>query len=84
MEHGFTTTMPSEIETFRLAATQHTTHKETIKLSPVFPSWKGDSKNDRGSTQVRSLVGPCTCHSDRDSSTMEWFGALYDGASRKI
>ena len=88
--HGFTTTLPSEIETFRISAmnrylqeqardaisrAQHTTRKEDFDLAPEN---MGDSRSDWCSIQVRSVAGTRSCHHDRGSPTMEWIGALYD------
>ena len=87
--HGFTTTMPSEIETFRMSAmnrylqeqardaisrAQHTIRKENVNLEPGI--WVMYFR--RGKVTRRALAGTCTCHYDRSHSTMEWVGAFHD------
>ena len=91
-EHGFTTTMPSEIETFRMSArtgerchqsrpahdSQGKRHFGTWNLGHVLSPGQGDSRSDWRSIQVRALTGTCTCHHDRSHATMEWVGAFHD------
>ena len=62
-----------------ISRAQHTTRKETIELSPGtwvmhFCCGKSDSWSDRGSIQIRSLVGTCACH---DSVSQQWSGPVH-------
>ena len=89
--HGFTT-MPSEIETFRMAATSRHCKSRREMPSQSCSTQQSQRNNDlsprtwvmyfrRGTVtiQIKSLFSTSVCLFDRVSSTMERIGALFNG-----